>query len=253
MIRRLDQNDLQRGQHVGLQEVPAPGRAVAPAEDHVGVQFRLAFVERDVPDQGEHLNLLLDRYLLVLLPYDVEVPERRAGEGAYRCEGRSIEGVLPGKVRYLRDDLVPRVKHEREGLLASLLLDQLRPHANLLFTTQNMAPTTIAPPVRAAVLRSGLGASSITSGYSDSGRSLWGVPPVPWSRAIFITCPVCMARRSVLPCWIWVLQEKPSARRIVSPSASRAAGKSRLSPIFIESSYLSSSKPHEPARPQQPE
>src|SRR5215211_5864036 len=197
MIGRLGQHDLQRRPHVSLQEVPAPGRAVAPAEYHVGVQLRLAFVESDVPDHGEHFCLLLDRYLLVHFPLYVEVPERHVGEGAYRREGRGIEGGLLGKVGYLRDDLVPRVEHEREGLLASLLVDQLRVHANLLIRAHNMAPPAIAPPARTAVLRSGLGVSSITSGYSDSGRSPWGVPPVPWSRAILITCPVFMARRSV--------------------------------------------------------
>ena len=44
MIRRLDQDDLQRRSHVGFEEMPAPGRAVAAAEYHVGVQLRLAFV-----------------------------------------------------------------------------------------------------------------------------------------------------------------------------------------------------------------
>src|SRR5215207_1223854 len=41
--------------------------------------------------------------------------------------------------------------------------------------------------------------------------------------------------------------------RMVSLSALRTVGKRRRSPIFIERSYLSCSKPQEPAKPQHPE
>src|ERR1700677_329725 len=70
-------------------------------------------------------------------------------------------------------------------------------------------------------------------------------------RAIWRTSERCRARRPVL-CAICSRQLRPSAMISQSAGAWRTAGRSSSSPMAIEISYLSASKPKEPAMPQHP-
>ena len=57
-----------------FEEVPTPHRAARTAEDRVGVRLGPPiFLEGYVPRQGEHLDLLEDRDLLV--PFSLRVEE----------------------------------------------------------------------------------------------------------------------------------------------------------------------------------
>ncbi len=91
---------------------------------------------------------------------------------------------------------------------------------------------------------------------ADSGYG-WesGVPgPGPTmvaDSAICRTSARCKARRGV-PWAICSRQLKPSAMISQSAGARRTAGKSSSSPMAMDNSYLSRSKPKEPAMPQQP-
>jgi hypothetical protein len=76
----------------------------------MSVHLRLLFIEGDVPDKRQHLNLLIDWNFLILLLFDVEETEQRAAECAQRCEVAGIETVVFRKGSQPRDDLVPGSK-----------------------------------------------------------------------------------------------------------------------------------------------
>src|SRR5262249_7777709 len=74
--RRLGDNYFERRPDPPVDQVPTQGPSVPLADDHVGVDARLAFVEDDVADEREHLDLLADRDLQVLLLLAIEVAQR---------------------------------------------------------------------------------------------------------------------------------------------------------------------------------
>src|SRR5690242_1474557 len=81
VLRRFDDDDLEGGADGAFHEVTAAGGAVGAADDDVDVDLGLSLlVEGDVADEGEDLDLLVDRDLLVLLALPVEVAEGGAAE-----------------------------------------------------------------------------------------------------------------------------------------------------------------------------
>src|SRR2546429_5327173 len=60
--RRFSEHEFKRWPDVRAKQVPANGRAVAPTEHNVRMDLWLAFVDLDISDEREHLDLLLDRY-----------------------------------------------------------------------------------------------------------------------------------------------------------------------------------------------
>ena len=86
MSGRLGEDDLERRPHARLEKMPAARAAVAASQDDVGVHLLVATVlNRDVADQREHLDLLLDRSALVVFSLPVEVAEQRTLEGSDRA------------------------------------------------------------------------------------------------------------------------------------------------------------------------
>jgi hypothetical protein len=83
---RFGDDHLERRADVRLEQMPPVRGAVRFADDHVRVQLRLAVVQRDVADQGEHLDLLLDRDARIVLLLPVEVAEHAVPKGAERRE-----------------------------------------------------------------------------------------------------------------------------------------------------------------------
>ena len=77
MLGGLDEHDLERRPDVGLKQMPSPGRPIRPAKHHMGMQFWLSILKRDVTHQRENLDLLADGDFAVFLRLPVEVAECR--------------------------------------------------------------------------------------------------------------------------------------------------------------------------------
>ena len=77
MLGGLDEHDLERRPDVGLKQMPSPGRPIRPAKHHMGMQFWLSVLKRDVTHQRENLDLLADGDFAIFLRLPVEVAERR--------------------------------------------------------------------------------------------------------------------------------------------------------------------------------
>src|SRR3954466_5637862 len=76
-------------------EMPAGRAAVGRADDDVRVDLRLAVRDGDIPEQAEHLDLLVERDPRVVLARPVEVTEHDALEGANSRDRRGGDTVLP--------------------------------------------------------------------------------------------------------------------------------------------------------------
>ena len=94
----------------------------------MGVDGRLVVRERDVAREREHLDLLVERDLLVLLALPVEVAEDHVAERANGGEVRGGEVLGVGEAFELLHDPVAAVEHERVGAEAVLLVQQLELH-----------------------------------------------------------------------------------------------------------------------------
>ena len=66
---------------MGADQVTTVGGAVGLPENDVSVDLGLAPVERDVADEGEHFDLLVDVDLRVSLSRPIEVTEHRVAQG----------------------------------------------------------------------------------------------------------------------------------------------------------------------------
>jgi len=132
MRRRLDQHDLQRRLNTSLEQVPAPRRAVAFAEHHVHVQLRRAIgAERDVADQRNHFDLLVDPDALVVPALQIEEADDDAAEGADAGEPGRVQPLFGSQPRQARHGIVAGVQHHRIGSLR-LRVQQLVLHRRLL-------------------------------------------------------------------------------------------------------------------------
>ena len=77
MLGGLDEHDLERRPDVGLKQMSSPGGPIRPTKHHMGMQFWLSVLKRDVTHQRENLDLLADGDFAVFLRLPVEVAERR--------------------------------------------------------------------------------------------------------------------------------------------------------------------------------
>jgi hypothetical protein len=93
MARRLDEQHLQRRPRPRLDQVPAAGAVVAPAEHDMGMQLGCAVVQRRVAQQRQHLDPLVDRDPLAVPPLPVKAAEHHVTVR----EGRPLSAsmVLP--------------------------------------------------------------------------------------------------------------------------------------------------------------
>jgi hypothetical protein len=105
---------------VALEQVTAPGAAVGPADDDVGVQLRLLAVERDHPQEREDLDLLGQGDPAILLGGRVEIAEDDVAQGA---DGRHVARTQPlarREPRQLLDHLVVLVEDDHERALSAV-------------------------------------------------------------------------------------------------------------------------------------
>ncbi len=115
---RLDEDHLQCRPDHRFDQVAAVRRPVRLADDHMGVQLRLALlVPGYVADQGKDLHLLAKRDAPVVLLLPVEVAEHDFAERPDRGEMATGQPILPRKRLQGLDDLVARTEDERERLL----------------------------------------------------------------------------------------------------------------------------------------
>ena len=91
-----------------FQEMAAHCDAVSAADDNVRMQRRLAIGPKGhITKEGDDLDLLGDRDLLVILHLPIEETEHRIAEGADACKLASRDAVLAGKFLNEANSLVP--------------------------------------------------------------------------------------------------------------------------------------------------
>src|SRR5947207_13355061 len=112
MARRLGEHHLQRRPHARLQQMAAARLAVGTADDDVRVDFRLATVQRDVPDQREDLDLLAQRDPLVVARLAIEIAEGHPAEGAAGGAVRAAEPPSSPDTRRSRPGLAPLTQYD---------------------------------------------------------------------------------------------------------------------------------------------
>src|SRR6476646_9427309 len=64
------------------EDMPAPRGAIRLADDDMDMRLRLTVRARDIADERECLNLLIERDFFVVFPVAVEVAEYHIAEGA---------------------------------------------------------------------------------------------------------------------------------------------------------------------------
>lgn len=94
-------------------------RPVAASDDDVGVHLRRAVgLERDIAEQREYLDLLVDGYFEIVLPLTIEVAQDGSTEPTHRRQLGGGDAVLRREVSQTFADLLVLVKDNRK-----------RPHA----------------------------------------------------------------------------------------------------------------------------
>src|SRR5687767_2248714 len=94
MSRRFGQDDFQGRTDLTLDEVPAMRRCICLADGHMRMHLWLAVLERNVAHEGEHLDLLVDGDVPILLGLPVEVRHDDTRERADRGELRRAQLVF---------------------------------------------------------------------------------------------------------------------------------------------------------------
>jgi hypothetical protein len=82
MVRRLCQHDFERWSYSSLDEMPAASAAILLTQHNVHMNIWLSLVQGNVTDQGEDLNLLMNRNVCIILLLSVKVAEYDIFEGA---------------------------------------------------------------------------------------------------------------------------------------------------------------------------
>ena len=98
--------------------------------DRVDVQGRLALGFRDIADQRQHLDLLVDRNALVVLRGPVEIADDRALERADRGQRSGVDLLLADELLQGADRLV--AMSEDDGICRGWpAIEQFPAHPNL--------------------------------------------------------------------------------------------------------------------------
>ena len=123
MLGGLDEHDLERRPDVGLKQMSSPGGPIRPTKHHMGMQFWLSVLKRDVTHQRENLDLLADGDFAVFLRLPVEVAERRFLKRADRRESCAAQVVLAGEFLQAGHGLVARFEDDRKRLFCSVFMN----------------------------------------------------------------------------------------------------------------------------------
>ena len=115
--RRFYQDHLERRPHVGLEEMSAQGGAVEAAHNDMGVNSRFAVLVRDVSDEGQDLDLLVDAEPPVLAPGNVEEAQHGRPQSPDPREVGARNGSYLREVGEAPGHLLPRSKDHRQALL----------------------------------------------------------------------------------------------------------------------------------------
>jgi hypothetical protein len=90
---------VQRRSYVGLHDVAAVRQAIGVTEDHVGMDLgRSILLQGNVANEGEHLDLLMERDLLVRLPLTLEVAQYHVAEATDGGKVSGCQAILRGKL-----------------------------------------------------------------------------------------------------------------------------------------------------------
>src|SRR5919106_5383620 len=94
-------------------------RAIGLADHHMGMQTWLTVLQGDISHEGEHFHLLIDGNFLVFLLLPIEEPKGDFTQSANRREVAGGETEIFRKTRYIRHDLLARLKNEGERSLTA--------------------------------------------------------------------------------------------------------------------------------------
>src|SRR5439155_4654749 len=130
MRRRPGQDHLEGRPHLTFEQMPADDAAVRAAEHRMDMQGRLAVRVRDIAEQRQYLDLLVDRDALVVLFRPVEIADHRALEGADRGQRGGVDLLLADKLLQGADRLV--AMGEDDGVSRRrAAIEQFPAHRNL--------------------------------------------------------------------------------------------------------------------------
>src|SRR5215210_7814190 len=94
MSRHFRNHDLERRPDQPFDEMPAMSRRISLPEHGVRVHFWFIVVDRHIADEREHFDLLVNRYMLVLLRGPFEISNDSSGEGTDGGELTATEMFL---------------------------------------------------------------------------------------------------------------------------------------------------------------
>src|SRR5918994_1911799 len=97
MPRRFREHDLERWPHPSFNQVATVRRRICLADDDVRLDLWLAVFDADVADQRQHLDLLVDADMAILLARPVEVCDDHARESADCGELSRLQLPLGGE------------------------------------------------------------------------------------------------------------------------------------------------------------
>ncbi|MDT4842745.1 hypothetical protein FQZ97_766580 [compost metagenome] len=101
----------------------ADGAAVAPAEHGMRMHRRLVAIERDVPVEGQHLDLLPDGNAVVVLAFPVEVAQHRPAQRTDGAETAGRQRIRLGELLQQGNHFVARLEDECDGALGAGVAD----------------------------------------------------------------------------------------------------------------------------------
>ena len=97
---------------MAFEEMTADDAAIRLPEDGVDVQSRFAVRFRDIADQRQHLDLLIDRDALIVLLVPIEIADDGTLERADRGQPRGINLLLAHEFLQRLHRLVARREHD---------------------------------------------------------------------------------------------------------------------------------------------
>lgn len=101
-------------------EMSAARRPVGHADDDMRVDMWCAVFQRDIADQGQNFNLLVDLNLSIVLSLSVEIAEGRVAESADGGEMAAADTLLFREIGQSRRKFIPFIKYQGECFLLAL-------------------------------------------------------------------------------------------------------------------------------------
>src|SRR5687767_11203818 len=101
--------------------MPAVRRAVAFSKNDVRVQFRLAFIKRDIADERHYLDLFVYRNVLIFFFFQIVKGDRDALERAEPRKKAAVDLVLFGKFEQTVNYLITGLENDDESSLIFVL------------------------------------------------------------------------------------------------------------------------------------